>query len=1254
MCVIGTLLRGLLAVVLLVGSVAAQDLFINEFMAVNSSTLADDTGDYDDWVEIYNAGSEAVNLAGMYLTDDLAEPTKCQISAADAARTTIQAGEYLIFWFDDDSEDGILHLDMQLSGDGEDIGLFAADGVTEIDSVTYGAQTVDVSYGRYPDGGDEWFFYDTPSPNSANDDSGIVRFANPPEFSHTRGFYSGAVSLQLTADSGARVFYTLDGSEPTDGASQTAYTYRDEDTSATSTRYYRTYAYSGPINVASTTTVRARTFQDGFLPSRPVTHTFLIADASTLPVVSLSTSPNHLWDDQTGIYVMGPDPGDPQLYKDGNVWQDWERPVHVELIEPDGTVGLAQDAGMKIAGGTTRLGPQKSLALFARSDYGRGEFNYQIFPELDHDEFEALMLRNSGDDWVSTLIRDGVMVGLVADLDVDAQAFRPAAVYVNGVYWGIHNIREKMNEHYLADHHDVDPDNVDMLEEDLDVIEGDASHYESLLTYIRTHDMTQPQSYTYVKTLMDVENFIDYQASQIYCANTDWPGNNIKYWRPRTTDGKWRWLLFDTDFGFAFPASNSVSANDPAHDTLDHCSTRNVPHWSNPEWSIELFATLLENGEFRNEFIRRMADLLNVTFDPDRVTDMIDERADLISGEMGDHVGRWGGVTNPWSGSWSQGIPSVGFWQSKVNILRNFASVRPDYVRGHVVNKFGLAGTATVAFSVTSAGSGLVKVNRMLNPEGTWSGTYFRGIPITLTAVPGIGYRFVEWQGDVSGASSPVSLNVTGDRSVQAVFEEAEYTLSVQVQGQGSVDPNGGTYDANVEVELNAEPADGWVFDHWGGDLSGSGNPATIVMDDDKSVIAVFVTAPEPPSGYRLTVQIEGEGSVDPNGGTFDVGAQVELTATADSGWQFDHWEGDFSGSANPLTIAMSGDYTVKAVFVPVSIAQYVLTVRTHGDGSVDPAGGVYAAGAQVELTATADAGWRFSRWVGDLSSDANPSTVTMNANKTITAVFVEEETPRYTLSVGVTGLGSVTPSSRSYDAGTEVQVRAVASEGWVFDHWEGDLSGSTNPAAITMDGDKTVRAVFMEASSLCTLTVTIEGQGQVDKSSGTYSKGTVVALTATPADGWIFLRWEGDCAGTDCAAQITMDGDKSVKAVFGEESITPPISGGCFIATAAYGSELEPHVATLRDFRDKHLVTNAPGRWFVRTYYRLSPPVATVIAVDPQWRTAVRAALTPVVLTVVHPIQAAAAMTIPAIGLIIAIGRRRITRRSGPAGRAA
>ena len=770
----------------------SQALFINEVMSANILTLQDEEEDYPDWIEIFNASAYPVNLLGYGLSDDPSQPLKWTFPVysidPDEKLRVFASGKDRI------SED--MHTNFKIKSNGEPILLTSPSGEL-LDSVDSGYIPLDISRGRMPDGGDEWVYFPEPTPGRENSAIGFAEISESPEFSITGGIFHNIISISLSSSApGAVIRFTTDGAPPNDSSE----------------------IYTSPLVIDSTVVIRARLFEEGKLFSDPVTNTYILYDNHDLPVVSLSTDPFLLWDWEEGMYVMGPNANPNPPYYGANFWEDWEYPFHIEMYEPDGSLGFSQDAGVKIAGGYNRHWPQKSMAVFARDKYGDDTIEYQVFPDKQIFDFTSLLLRNGGNDWDYNKITDGVMSRVLDNTNIDHQAFRPTIIFLNGEYWGLLFIREKMNEDFLETHHGVDPDNVDMLENQQIVIEGDSLHYAAMIEFLETNDITVPENYEYLNTQMEVHDFIDYMAAEIWIGNGDWPYHNIKYWRPKTPSGIWKWLLFDVDCGFYDPAHNTLAiALDPAG-----------PYQPNPPWSTFLLRTLMENEEFQTDFITRSSDLMNFTFEEQRVLSLIEMSGAEIEDEVPFHDAKW---HESWWGTGS---------------LETFAEDRLTNLRNDYEDQFRLAGRAAVNLTVQPEGWGSIGVNSCVASELPWSGIYFLGMPLSLTAIPEAGYRFDYWEGIEPADSISVEITLSQALDVTAFFtEDASYTDSIainEINYHSAGDFDTGDWlefrnNSTIEADIS-----GWIFKD-GNDLHSFVFPAETILEPGAYIVLCHDTS---------------------------------------------------------------------------------------------------------------------------------------------------------------------------------------------------------------------------------------------------------------------------------------------------------------------------------------------------------------------------------------------------------------------------
>lgn len=552
------------------------------------------------------------------------------------------------------------------------------------------------------------------------------------------GFYPEAVEVELFCPD-AKIYYTTDGTTPVSGRIN--------------------QLYKAPLRMDVTTVVRMVAVK-GTERTPVISHTYFIGEpSSTFPVVSISVSPEILFNPTTGLFVKGPGAVDTLLKQPGaNFWSKDEFPINTEIFETNGECVYRNGTGFRLFGGMSRLFPQKSFAIVARDRYGHNRIDYSVFGKDGLRKFKFLVFRNSGSDFGKTHFRDAFMTSLVEDWDLDIQDYRPAHVYINGAYWGIYNIREKINRYYLAAHHDVDKDSLDLLEHRFSRKRGSRKDYLDMLHFMEKNHLSDASNFAYVDSQMDVENFMNYEIAEIYFDNQD-AGGNIRYWKAKTPNSKWRWILYDTDWGFGLHEAEAYKNNSLAF----HTAT-NGPAWPNPPWSTFILRKLLENPDFQRAFINRFADQLNGGLSGFEVEQRIDSFQRMYEPEIPRHLLRWN--------------LSEEKWRKEIEKLRIFARNRPEYVRMHIMEQFDVGRMRDLALEVPAGGE--VKLNGYLTlSPGVFNGVYFEKIPIRMEAAPALGFRFSHWEGPDGKITSPKLILTLRDEVTRfrAVFERYHHPL---------------------------------------------------------------------------------------------------------------------------------------------------------------------------------------------------------------------------------------------------------------------------------------------------------------------------------------------------------------------------------------------------------------------------------------------------------------------------------------------
>lgn len=668
-----------------INHVNGQNVMINEFMATNSTTIEDQDGDFSDWIELYNTTNSTISLLNYSFSDDSNNLNKWIFPEISIS----QHGYLLVFASNKNILDTTeLHTNFKISASGEELYLSNNLGVliNQTNSINLSS---DESYARTIDGGPTWIVTNTPTPDSSNIfNTGVYN-------SHSSGFYNNSFDLELVKlNNNQQIHYTLNGEIPTINSyvytnpinisnnSQTPYSISSIPTTPLSgpSRLYD-FIWQFPNSVYKCNVVRYAAFEQEILQGKIYSKTYFVDPGINykyeIPIISIITDSLNLFDYDTGIYIPGK-----RFDEDGFNWWPvgnyhnrgllWERDIHITLLDHSGGIGFETNAGMRMKGYGSASNPQKSFNVYFREEYGINNISYPIFNNPQTEKYKRFTLRNSGNDFIYSHFKDAMLQDVMSVMDLEKQDFKPSILFINGEYWGIHNIREKYDKYYFKYKYGIDENEINILGICGMPEEGSNLDYNNLIDFIEQNDLSISANYSHVMNNIDINNFIDFQIAEIYFANYDWPCNNFKIWKDNQPDSKWRFLIYDLDLSFGYSANSSVSTASMEH------ATSVESFWPHCDCSNVLLRKLLENEDFKNLFISKFADHLHTTFDVDRITGIIYEFEYTYENIIEEHINRW------------KYPATVSDWENEIAILKDFAINRSCNMTNNLMSFFNL------------------------------------------------------------------------------------------------------------------------------------------------------------------------------------------------------------------------------------------------------------------------------------------------------------------------------------------------------------------------------------------------------------------------------------------------------------------------------------------------------------------------------------------------------------------------------------
>ncbi len=597
-------------------------VMISEVCAVSAS---DDT----DWVELHNTTDTPIPLDGYRLTEAPED------EGYRFENVVVEPNGYYTLACDGNPPTGVTPCaPFSLDRFGDTLYLYTPSGVL-CDSFETGKQSTEITSGRVGDDRGARVYFDTPTKNTANG-TAYAGYAPAPAIQQIGGYVKARTNVTITVPQECRVYYTLNGSVPTETASA--------------------YAVGQTVTITENAVLRAVAYRDGYLPSDVVTQTFLTADKHDLSVVSVSG-------DHAALFGAN---GTFTRYNDETL----SALVHTEYFTEDGTKEIAFDSILKIAGGMSRVNPQKAFSLKLNQTVGTSSVTYPFFEDSAVESFSDLLLRPSGSDWDKAKLRDEFAATALKNTeDLVIQSARPVALYINGTYHGLYYLREKRNESFVSSYTGI-PEEYIQIAKMPAVFESKADmdpDLAELIRYAQTHDLTETEQYEHVISQINETSLIRYFAIQTYFGNGDMI-NNVACYRD-TREGEWNWIIFDMDW-----ACTNYYVNHPFIRQLYDGTGQNTFQ----NYYYPLITALFKNEDFSARFVREYKRLMDTTLSADRLVPILDKLADTIRSEIPRQQAEFG-------------APAPARFEQQVTYMRTFLKNRKTAITRQLKDVFSLS-----------------------------------------------------------------------------------------------------------------------------------------------------------------------------------------------------------------------------------------------------------------------------------------------------------------------------------------------------------------------------------------------------------------------------------------------------------------------------------------------------------------------------------------------------------------------------------